>query len=247
MMNNKLLLSAAVAGLLLSPLAIQAAEPVSNIGLMGSISRYDVSTDTPTVNNNKQRMPKGGIYYNYGNKMTGKQGLVYQAGAEAQYGKRGDVKERQLQVELDLGYRFDVGNSLYLDGIAGAGYQHNKFDDKKGVDLTVTNKSPFVKAAVGLNHEGNTLLSRLEIGTRYNIEAESRIKAENSRSATADLKGKYSPYAELNFMWDKGYNNMPLTAGVYYMQNNYQLKDRHAYAKTKLKNEEIGLKVGLAF
>ena len=247
MMNNKLLLSAAVAGLLLSPLTIQAADPVSNIGIMGSHSRYDVSSDTPRLDNNKQRMPKAGIYYNYGNKMTGKQGLVYQAGAEAQYGKRGDVKEEQVQVELDLGYRFDLGNSTYIDGIAGAGYQYNEFNDKKGADLRLTNRSPFVKAAVGLNHAGSTLLTRLEVGTRYNIEAESKIKVEHARSTTVNLKGKHSPYAELNFMSDKIFNDMPLTAGLYYMQNNYQLKDKHQYAKTKIKNDEFGFKLGMFF
>lgn len=247
MINKKILLGATVAGFLLTPFALQAAEPVSNIGITGSHNSYKLSSDINDLDNNKQRMPKAGIYYTFGNKMTGEEGLIYQAGVEAQYGKKNDVKEKQMQAEVDLGYRLDLGNRNYIDGIVGAGYQHSRIDDKKGLDVRLTNKSPFAKAGVGFNHKGDTVLTRLELGTRYNINAQSKIKVQSLGSTTVDLKDKYSPYAELNFMWDKGYNDLPLTAGIYYTQHNYQLKEKYDIANTKLKNDEFGMKVGLAF
>lgn len=247
MINKKILLGATAAGFLLTPFALQAAEPVSNIGITGSHNSYKLSSDINDLDNNKQRMPKVGIYYTFGNKMTGEEGLIYQAGVEAQYGKKNDVKEKQMQAEVDLGYRLDLGNRNYIDGIVGAGYQHSRIDDKKGLDVRLTNKSPFAKAGVGFNHKGDTVLTRLEVGTRYNINAQSKIKVQSLGSTTVDLKDKYSPYAELNFMWDKGYNDLPLTAGIYYTQHNYQLKEKYDIANTKLKNDEFGVKVGLAF
>lgn len=247
MISKKILISATAAGFLLSPFALQAAEPISNIGITGSYNEYKVSSDIPSLDNNKQRMPKAGIYYNYGNKMTGGEGLIYQAGIDAKYGKRNDVKDKQAQIEADVGYRMDLGNRNYIDGIVGAGYKHSQVDDTKGHDVRFTTKSPFVKAGVGFNHQGDSVLSRLEVGTRYNVDAETKIKVQHLNSTTVDLKDKYNPYAELNFMWDKGYNDLPLTAGLYYTKTNYQLKDKHHVANTKLKNDEFGVKLGLAF
>lgn len=248
MISKKILISATTAGFLLSPFALQAAEPISNIGITGSHNTYKISSDIDDLDNNKQRMPKAGIYYNYGNKMTGGEGLIYQAGIDAKYGKRNDVKDKQAQIEADVGYRMDLGNRNYIDGIVGAGYKHSRVDDTKGNDVRVTTKSPFVKAGVGFNHQGDSVLTRLEVGTRYNVDAESKIKVQNvGGSTTVNLKDKYNPYASLDFMWDKGYNDLPLTAGVYYTKTNYQLKDKYYVANTKLKNDEFGVKLGLAF
>ena len=113
--------------------------------------------------------------------------------------------------------------------------------------MRFTTKSPFAKAGVGFNHKGDTVLTRLEVGTRYNINSETKVKVQHLGSTTVDLKDKYNPYAELNFMWDKGYNDLPLTAGLYYNKTNYQLKDKRDISNTKLKNDEFGVKVGLAF
>lgn len=156
-------------------------------------------------------------------------------------------KNRQAQIEADVGYRMDLGNRNYIDGIVGAGYKQSRVDDTKGTDVRFTTKSPFVKAGLGFNHQGNSVLTRLEVGTRYNVNAESKIRVQHLGSKTVDLKDKYSPYASLDFMWDKGYNDLPLTAGVYYTKTNYQLKDKYHVANTDLKNDEFGVKLGLAF
>lgn len=247
MINKKILLGATAAGFLLSPFALQAADPVSNIGITGSHNTYKLSSNINGLDNHKKRMPKGGIYYNFGNKMTGEEGLIFQAGIEAKYGKKDDVKDKEAQADLDVGYRMRLGDRNYIDGIVGAGYQYNRFDDKKGLDVRLTNKSPFAKAGLGFNHRGDTVLTRLEVGTRYSINGKSTAKVEDLGNETVDLKDRYSPYAELNFMWDKGYNDMPLTAGLYYTQHNYKLKDKYNVGDTKLKNDEIGLKLGMNF
>ena len=247
MINKKILLGATAAGFLLSPFALQAAEPVSNIGITGSHNTYKLSSKIDDLDNHKKRMAKGGIYYNFGNKMTGEEGMIFQAGIEAKYGKKDDVKDKEAQADLDVGYRMRLDDRNYVDAVVGAGYQYNRFDDKKGLDVRLVNKSPFAKAGVGLNHKGDTMLTRLEVGTRYSINGKSTAKVENVGSETVDLKNKYSPYAELNFMWDKGYNDLPLTAGLYYTQHNYKLKDKDNIANTELKNDEIGFKLGVAF
>ncbi len=247
MNSKKTLLGATAASFLLSPLVIQAAEPVSNIGITGSHNRYTLSSDINGLDSNKERMPKGGLYYNFGNKMTGEEGLVFQAGIDAKYGEKNDVKDKEAQADLDLGYRLRIGDRSYIDGIVGAGYRYNQLDDKKDLDVRLTNKSPFAKAGIGFNHKGDSVLTRLEVGTRYSVNAESTIKVEGLGSETVDLKDRYSPYAELNFMWDKGYNDLPLTAGLYYTQHNYKLKDKDNIANTELKNDEIGFKLGVAF
>ncbi len=247
MISKNILISATAAGFLLSPFALQAAEPVSNIGITGSHNKYKMSSNINQLDNHNERMPKGGIYYNFGNKMTGEEGIIFQAGVEAKYGKKSDVEDKEAQADLDVGYRMRIDERNYIDGVVGAGYQYNRFDDKKGLDVRLVNKSPFAKAGVGFNHKGDTVLTRLEVGTRYSVEGKSTLKVENIGSETVDLKSKYSPYAELNFMWDKGYNGLPLTAGLYYTQHNYELKDKYNVGDTELKNDEIGLKLGMAF
>lgn len=247
MISKKTLLGATAASFLLSPLAIQAAEPVSNIGITGSHNSYKLSSDINGLDNNKERMPKAGIYYNFGNKMTGEEGLVFQAGLEAKYGEKNDVTDKEAQADLDFGYRLRLGDRSYIDGILGAGYRYNQLEDTEGLDVRLKNKSPFAKAGIGFNHKGDSVLTRLEVGTRYSVNAESTIKVEGLGSETVDLKDRYSPYAELNFMWGKGYNDLPITAGLYYTQHNYKLADKVNVANTELKNDEIGFKLGLAF
>ena len=247
MINKKILLSATAAGFLLSPFALQAAEPVSNVGITGSHNTYKLSSNVDDLDNHKKRMAKGGIYYNFGNKMTGEEGMIFQAGIEAKYGKKDEVKDKEAQADLDVGYRMRLDDRNYVDGVVGAGYHYSHFDDKKGQDIRLINKVPFAKAGVGFNHKSDTVVARLEVDTRYNIKAKSTAKVEGFSNETVDLKNKYSPYAELNFMWDKGYNDLPLTAGLYYTQHNYELKDKYNVGDTKLKNDEIGLKLGMNF
>src|SRR5690606_39942250 len=104
-------------------------------------------------------------------------------------------------------------------------------------DVELSNKSPFAKAAAGWHHRGNNVITRLEVGTRYSIEGEAKIKLDGVGSETVDLDEKFNPYAELNFLWDSGF-----TAGLYYTQTNYELKNRQdlAYRKsTRLNSSHV--------
>ncbi|MBP8008019.1 MAG: hypothetical protein KAY87_02710, partial [Thiopseudomonas sp.] len=78
MISKNILISATAAGFLLSPLALLAAEPVSNIGITGSHNKYKMSSNINQLDNHNERMPKGGISYNFGNKMTGEEGAIFQ-------------------------------------------------------------------------------------------------------------------------------------------------------------------------
>ena len=247
MTMKKVLMGASAATILLAPFMAQAADPISNIGLMGSHNRYKLTSKIDKLDNSKERMPKGGIYYNFGNKLTGEEGFIYQAGAHAQYGKKGDVKNREAQLDLDGGYRLSIDKRNYVDGLLGVGYEHSRYDDKKGTNVRLTNKMPFAKAGVGFNHQGDTVLTRLEVGSRYNIDATTKVHVQGLGNEKVDMKNKHNPYAELTFMWDKGYNDLPITAGLYYTQHNYKLKTKRDITGSELKNDEYGVKVGLAF
>ena len=96
--------------------------------------------------------------------------------------------------------------------------------------MRLTNKLPFAKAGVGYNHQGNTVLTRLELGTRYNIDGTTKVHVQDVGNQKVDMKNKHNPYAELTFMWDKGYNDLPITAGLYYTKHNLQLKEKDQIA-----------------
>ena len=49
-------------------------------------------------------------------------------------------------------------------------------------------------------------------------------------------------------LWNKGINNMPISTSLYYTQTRYELDSSSEFAEnSKLKQEQVGLKVGLAF
>ena len=75
----------------------------------------------------------------------------------------------------------------------------------------------------------------------------SKLKV-GGESDTVDLKDKVNPYGELTVLWTKGINNMPISTSLYYTQTRYELDSNSELAEnSKLKQEQVGLKVGLAF
>lgn len=56
-------------------------EPVIAVGLLGSYSELEFKGPS----NDIERMPEGGVFLNYGNKLTGHAGLVFQAEISGQY------------------------------------------------------------------------------------------------------------------------------------------------------------------
>lgn len=62
--------------------------PLFTLGLQGSYTQLEINGR----NNETEDMPEGGLFINYGNKMTARQGLVYQAEASGMYSKQHDQK-----------------------------------------------------------------------------------------------------------------------------------------------------------
>ena len=245
------LITASTLGLVLSPMYAMALDeqPVSNLGVIGAYNDYEWKSDNPSVDGRDENVGKAGAFYNFGNKMTGGPGFIYQIGVDARYGERNDNEIKEARADLDLGMRMPLTNNSNLDMLIGAGYDWSRYemDDTNIGDVEVSNKSPFAKAALGWHHRGDTLTTRLEVGTRYSIEGESKLKLVDVGSETIDLRDKFNPYAELNFLWDRGFG-VPVTAGLYYTQTNYELKrSRDLAANTELESNEFGVKLGVMF
>lgn len=222
--------------------------PISNFGVIGSHNQYKLTIDGES---DKERLNQGGLYYNFGNKLTGQEGFIYQIGIEGQYREKDDVEYLSARADLDLGLRAALSSNNYIDLIVGGGYDWGRIEqDDVGLfdeDVELTTRSPFAKAGVGYNYLTPDYTVRLEVGARYSIEAESKLKAAGE-SDTVDLKDKANPYGELSVLWNKGINNMPISTSLYYTQTRYELDSNSVFAdNSKLKKEEIGLKVGLAF
>ena len=222
--------------------------PVSNFGVIGSHNQYKLTIDGES---DKERLNQGGLYYNFGNKLTGQEGFIYQIGIEGQYREKDDVEYLSARADLDLGLRAALSSNNYIDLIVGGGYDWGRIEqDDVGLfdeDVELTTRSPFAKAGVGYNYLTPDYTVRLEVGARYSIEAESKLKVAGE-SDTVDLKDKVNPYGELSVLWNKGINNMPISTSLYYTQTRYELDSNSVFAdNSKLKKEEIGLKVGLAF
>ena len=224
--------------------------PISNFGVIGSHNQYKLTVDSES---DKERLNQGGLFYNNGNKLTGQEGFIYQAGIEGQYRDKNDVEFLSARADLDLGLRAALSTNNYVDFIVGGGYDWGRIqqdDVDFGLfeeDVKLTTRSPFAKAGVGYNYLTPDYTLRLEVGARYSVEAESKLKV-GGESDTVDLKDRANPYGELTVLWNKGINNMPISTSLYYTQTRYKLDSNSAVAEnTKLKQEQVGLKVGLTF
>ena len=253
MIYNGLTSTAALAPGLAGPshaFALPATGPISNIGVIGSHNQYKLTIDDES---DKERLNQGGLYYNFGNKLTGQEGFIYQAGIEGQYRDKDDVEFLSARADLDLGLRAALSTNNYVDVIVGGGYDWGRIeqDDVRvgpfEEDVKLTTHSPFAKAGLGYNYLTPDYTVRLEVGARYSIEADSKLKV-GGESDTVDLKDKVNPYGELTVLWNKGINNMPISTSLYYTQTRYELDSNSELAEnSKLKQEQVGLKVGLAF
>lgn len=224
-------------------------DPISTIGVIGSHNQYKLSTFGES---DKERLNQGGLFYNFGNKLTGHEGFIYQAGIEGQYREKDDDEYKAARADLDLGLRAALSTNNYIDFIVGGGYDWGRIeqDDVGPFDTNVklTSKAPFAKAGIGYNYLTPDYTVRLEAGARYSLDAEAELKVSGEGSDTVDLKDKANPYAELTVLWNKGINNLPISTSLYYTRTNYKVDSDSVLAEnSKLKQEQVGLKVGLAF
>ncbi|WP_369986982.1 outer membrane beta-barrel protein [Pseudomonas xanthosomatis] len=239
---------ACLLALLGAPLAASAApstDPLFTFGLLGS---YDSFKFEGGSSSDKEHLGQGGVFASFGNKMTAESGLIYQLGAEAKYGKKNDNKLKEAQAELDLGWRAALDARNFVDVTVGGGYSWTRFEPEiNDLDTRLTYKSPFAKAALGYNHQFDTSTLRVEVGARHTIDGRARIKVDDFGSDSVDMKDRTNPYAEVTLLMNQQ-GSMPVQAGVYYTRTEYKVDgDSPVLDNNKLKRDEFGVKVGLAF
>jgi hypothetical protein len=225
--------------------AALSADPVLSFGVLGSYSELDFKGQGSTQT---ERMPEGGLFLNYGNKMTAHDGLFYLAEITGQYSEKQGQKVEDSQVDLDLGWRMALDSSNFVDGLLGAGYKWNRFDPgyhKYDVDLT--SRTPFVKAAAGYNHLFSDATFRVEVGVRQSIQGDAQLNIHGVDNERQDLKDSTDPYIELSLLFNQQ-GDLPIIAMVYYNRFNYDLDGQFTHSDyDKQVRDEIGGKLGMVF
>lgn len=135
--------------------AQSATGPISTIGVIGSHNQYKLTVNDES---DKERLNQGGLYYTFGNKLTGQEGFIYQLGIEGQYRDKDDVEYLSARADLDLGLRAALSTNNYVDLIVGGGYDWGRIEQDDvdlglsgDEDVKLTTRSPFAKACVGYN------------------------------------------------------------------------------------------------
>lgn len=220
-------------------------DPVFSAGLIGSYSELEFkgrrSTDTDHI-------PEGGLFLNFGNKMSAQAGLIYHAEITGQYAKSQGEEIKDAQADLDLGWRVALDSSNFLDALIGAGYKWNRFyPDFNKFDVDLTSRTPFVKAAAGYNHQFDAVTLRLEAGVRRTVSGDTELNINGISSEELDLKDTNNPYVELHFLVNPN-GAFPVIATLYYSRFKYDVDGQ--FARTdfdKQTRDEYGLKLGLVF
>ena len=248
MLTVKLLRHTCALALLGAPLAVMAApstDPLFTIGLLGSYTDFKFEGGSRSE---KEHMGQGGVFANFGNKMTAESGFIYQIGGEAKYSKKNDNKLKEAQADLDLGWRAALDARNFVDVIVGGGYSWTRLEPElNDLDTKLTYKSPFAKAALGYNHQFDTSTLRVEVGARQTIDGRARLKVEHFGSDSVDMKDRTNPYAEVSLLMNQQ-GDMPIQAGLYYTRTEYKIdEDSPVVDNNRLKRDEFGVKVGMAF
>ncbi|WP_348749910.1 outer membrane beta-barrel protein [Pseudomonas rhodesiae] len=225
--------------------AAPSTDPISIFGLQGSYNDFKLEGGSQS---DKDHMPEAGLFYTFGNKLTAESGFIYQAGIEAKYGEKSDNKLKEGQADLDLGWRAALDARNFVDVIVGGGYSWTRYEpESNGYDLELTTKSPFAKAALGYNHQFDDMTLRVEAGARHTLDGRVKVKVDGLGSDSVDLKDRTNPYAEVSLLMNQK-GNLPVMAGLYYTRTEYKLDEDSPVAdNTKLKRDEYGFKVGIAF
>ena len=245
---GNLLKHSSLLALVAAPAVVFAApstDPISTFGILGSYNDFKLEGGSES---DKDHMPEAGLFYNFGNKLTAESGFIYQAGVEAKYGKKSDNKLKEGQADLDLGWRAALDARNFVDVIVGGGYSWTRYElDSNDYDMELTNKSPFAKAALGYNHQFDDMTLRFEAGARRTIDGRTKLKVDGVGSDTVDLKDRTNPYAEASLLMNQK-GDLPVMAGLYYTRTEYKLDgDSEVADNTRLKRDEYGVKVGIAF
>lgn len=248
MFSHNLLRHTCLLALMGCPLAVTAApstEPLFTVGILGAYDEFKFEGGRETQT---EHVDEGGIFANFGNKMTAESGFIYQVGAEGKYAERHDNKLKEGQAGLDLGWRAAVDARNFVDVIVGSGYMWSRLEtEHRRIETELTYKAPFAKAALGYNHQFDSATLRMEAGVRRTLNGEVDLDVRHYGSDDADMQDRTNPYAEFTLLMNQQ-GNLPIQASVYYTRTKYQLDDQTLLAdNTELKREEYGFKLGLAF
>jgi len=221
------------------------ADPVFAFGLLGSYSVLEFTGHRSTVT---EHMPEGGLFLNFGNKMTAQTGFVYHAEISGQYSEKQSQTMKDGQADLDLGWRTELNERDSIDLLLGGGYKWNQFQpDSNKYDIDLTSRTYFAKIAAGYNHRFTTTTLRFEAGMRRIINGESQLKIHGVNSESQDLKDNNNPFVELSFLFNQQ-GSIPVIASLYYNRFKYDLDGQFAMTELdKQTRDEYGVKLGLVF
>lgn len=198
--------------------------------------------------NDTEHMPEGGVFVSYGNKMTAKAGVIYQAEASGMYSKKQSQKLKDGQADLDLGWRAQLSERHSLDVLLGAGYKWNRLQPNTSrYDIDLTNRTPFAKIAAGYNYRFNNATLRFEAGIRQVIEGDSQLEIHGISHEELDLKDTSNPFAELSVLFNQN-GTVPILASLYYSRYDYELDGQFLMTDSdEQTRDEYGIKVGVSF
>ncbi|WP_339546769.1 hypothetical protein [Pseudomonas sp. RA_35y_Pfl2_P32] len=243
---NMLAVACTVVAATVAPHSTAAAntEPVIALGLLGSYNELEFKGQS----NDIERMPEGGLFLNYGNKLTGHAGLVFHAEISGQYSEKQGQRVKDLQADLDLGWRLALDANNFLDLLVGAGYKWNSFDPGYNkYDIELTNRTPFAKVAIGYNHQFDNSVLRLEAGARRSLEGDAQLEIQGVSNQTLDLQSSTDPYVELSVLFNQ-HGSLPIIASLYYNHFNYEPEGQFDFTQyDKQTRHEYGAKLGIVF
>lgn len=220
-------------------------DPIVTVGLLGSYSALEFKERKGT---STEYMPEGGLFVNFGNKMTNPNGLIYQAEISGQYAEKDSQKVKDGQADVDLGWRvaFDPINSI--DVLFGAGYKWNRFNPASSkYDIDLTSRTPFAKVTTGFNHQFNTAVLRIEAGVRQVINGDSQLNVHGISNQTLDLQDTTNPFIELSLLFNRQ-GSLPAVVSLYYNHFNYDFDGQFVLAHlNRQTRDEYGAKIGLVF
>lgn len=247
-MNTSQILATALVCIGIFPLAANAGpapRPLFGVGLIGSYTEMEFSARDTT---GTAHMPEGGVFLNFGNKMTAESGLVYHAEISGKYAEKYSEEVKDAQVDLDLGWRLALDTRNSVDLLAGGGYKYNRFaQDIDGYDIDLTSRTPFVKLAAGYNHRLNDTTVRVEAGARMAINGDTQLKLDSIYSERVDLQNRTNPFVEVTFLFNQQ-GELPIFASLYYNRFKYDLDGAFAIDDLdRQTRDEYGAKVGVTF
>ncbi|WP_095079321.1 hypothetical protein [Pseudomonas sp. Irchel s3h17] len=231
-----------------TPTLSSAAPPTDPLLVFGVLGSYSELEFKGPANTDIDRMPEGGLFLNYGNKMTARTGLVYHGEISGQYSEKDGQRVKDGQFDLDFGWRVALDERNFIDVLLGGGYKWNRFDPGYNkYDIDLTSRTPFLKAAAGYNHQFSQTTLRLEVGVRKIMNGESELEIHDVNNETSDLNDTTNPFVELSYLFNQQ-GAYPLVASLYYNRFKYELDGQFEETDyDQQTRDEYGVKIGLAF